>query len=132
MRGVLPSAKCPRVRTVLVTGVLAALCFSVGEGLRLLPPPYAPPGPGGRADSRAEVSNTDRTRQNQFKPGSLGLPPQAQKNLQHKQTHCAPAAGCAPPPPHYAPPRSGAWRGARRDLSASVPGPAGRAPPLAA
>lgn len=131
MRGVLPSAKYQRVRMVVVTGVLAALCFSVGEGVRLLPLPYSPPGPCALADARADVSNSDRAPQNQFKPGSLGLPPQAQKNLQCKQT-CAPASGCALPPPRCAARRSGAQRQARHDLSASVPGPAGRAPPYAA
>ena len=129
MRGVLPSAKYPRVRLVVVVGVLAALCFSVGEGLRLLPLPYAPSGPCALADYRADVLNSNRARQNLFKPGSLGLPPQAQKNLQYKQTHYAPASGCALTPPHSASYAVGAqWR-ARRDLSASVPGPAGRAPP---
>jgi hypothetical protein len=132
MRGVIQSTKYPRVRTVVVIGVLAALCFSVGEGLRLLPLPYAPSGPCALADSRADVSNYERVRQNQFKPGSLGLPPRAQMNLQYKQTHCAPAPGCVLPPPHCAARRSGArWR-AQHDLSASVRGPVGRAPPHAA
>jgi hypothetical protein len=124
--------KAPCARTLLLSGVLAALCFSVGEGLRLLPLPHilsstsvsGEPGPDGLRPGSA--------RQNQFKSGSMSLPPQAQKNLQYRQTHCAPPSGCALPPPRQALRRSGAqWRQGR-DLTASVPGPSGRAPPPAA
>ena len=117
------------MRAILLIGVVAALCFSVGEGLRLLPLPFSPPGHGARADSRLGVSSRAGARQNQFKPGSLGLPPQAQKNFQFKRAQYAPPSGCAIPPPHDIPRRPGTqWR-ATRDLTASAPGPAGRAPP---
>lgn len=120
------------VRTSLLVVVLAGLCFSVGEGLRLLPLPCAPSGHDVSAGSSPGVSSLAAAGQYRLKPGSLGLPPQAQKNLQHKQTHCATSSGCALPPPLYAYRRPGEeWR-AGRALSASVPGPAGRAPPRAA
>ena len=122
-------AQAPRLRTLLLMGVLAALCFSVGEGLRLLPLPYTPSGRDARDDSRPGLSGTDGARQSQFKPGSLGLPPQAQKNLQLKRTQHAPPSGCALPRPHHVLRHAGAqWR-AGRDLTASVSGSAGRAPP---
>ncbi len=124
--------KAPCVRTVLVIGVLAGLCFSVGEGLRLLPLPHAPSCTGGGGDSRPGMTSPGDLRQNQFKAGSMSLPPQAQKNLRHKQTWLAPASGCALPLPHDVLFLSGAeWRACRR-LNASAPGPSGRAPPRAA
>ena len=132
MRGVFPTAKTSCVRVIVSVGVLAALCFSVGEGLRLLPLPHAASALGEGAGSRAVASSTGTLRQCQFKPGSLGLPPLAQKNLQYKRTHCAAPSVCAPPPPPQARSPHGARRHAWRDLAASVQGPAGRAPPHAA
>ncbi len=132
MRGVIPAAKSSCVRVIVSVGVLAALCFSVGEGLRLLPLPYATSPLREGTGSRPFASSPDTLRQCQFKPGSLGLPPLAQKNLQYKKTHCAPPSACALPPPPYVSRRYGAeWR-MWRALAASVPGPAGRAPPFAA
>jgi hypothetical protein len=112
--------------------VLVGLCFSVGEGLRLLPLPFTPSGHDVNADSSPGVSSLDAAGQHRLKSGSLGLPPQAQKNLQHKQTHCAPPSGCVLPLPLYAQRPLGEERRAGRALNASVPGPSGRAPPRAA
>jgi hypothetical protein len=132
MRGVLPAAKTSSVRVIVSVGVLVALCFSVGDGLRLLPLPYATPPTIEGAGSRPVASSPGPRRQCQFKPGSLGLPPLAQKNLQYKKAHCAPPSACAIPPPPQVPSRHGAqWR-TWRDLAASVCGPAGRGPPPAA
>ena len=132
MRVAVSAVKSPRVRTFILIVVLAGLCFSVGEGLRLLPLPYTSSGHGLSADSPPGVSSLDVAGQYRLKPGSLGLPPQAQKNLQHKQAHYAPLSGCVLPPPLCALRRPGEeWR-AGRALIASVPGPAGRAPPRAA
>lgn len=132
MRAAVPAEKAPLVRATMLVVVLAGLCFSAGEGLRLLPLPFTPPGPGVSADSPPGVSGLEAASQYRLKPGSLGLPPQAQKDLQHRPAHCAPASGCALPLPHYAPRLAGEeWR-ARRDLVAPVRGPAGRAPPRAA
>jgi hypothetical protein len=120
------------LRTILLIGVLAALCFSVGDGLRLLPLPYTPSDGDALADSRPGLSSTDSAQQSQFRPGSLALPPQAQKTLKFKQTHHVPSSGCALPPPHNVLRRAGAqWR-AGRDLNASVTESAGRAPPRTA
>lgn len=124
--------KVTSVRMILVIGVLAGLCFSVGEGLRLLPLPYTPSCPGGVADSGKGMTIPADHRQNQFKAGSMSLPPQAQKNLQCRQTHYAPPSGCfLPPPGQVARRQSARWR-VGPDLSMSVPGSAGRAPPRTA
>lgn len=132
MRLAVSAVKSPRVRTSILVVVLAGLCFSVGEGLRLLPLPYAPSGHDVSADSSPDVSSLGAAGQYRLKPGSLGLPPQAQKNHQHKQTHCAPSSGCVLPLPLDAHRRPGEeWR-AGRALSSSIPKPAGRAPPRAA
>ena len=132
MRVAVSAIKSPRVRTTMLVVVLAGLCFSVGEGLRLLPLPYTPSGQAVNVDSSPCVSSLDAAGQYRLKTGSMGLPPQAQKNLQHKQTHCAPPSGCVLPPPLYAHRRSGEeWR-AGSVINASVPRPAGRAPPRAA
>ena len=90
---------CGTARTLLIAGVLFALCFSVGEGLRLLPLPSTPSGPGQGAHSRPCMSSRAAARQNQFMAGSLSLPPQTQKNLKYQQKHCAPPSGSALTPP---------------------------------
>lgn len=132
MSGVIPAVKSSCVRVIVSVGVLAALCFSVGEGLRLLPLPYAASPPSVGAGSCPVASSPGALGQCQFKPGSLGMPPLAQKDLQYKKTHCAPPSACALPPPPYVSRRYGAeWR-TWRALTASVTGPAGRAPPPAA
>lgn len=124
--------KATRMRTVVLIGVVAALCFSVGEGLRLLPLPYTPSGPVKPGDSRAGASGYDAIMQSQLRPGSLGLPPRAQKDLRHKQTHYAPSSGCALPLPRHVLSRPCAQRRAGRALTASARVPAGRAPPRTA
>ena len=132
MKEVFAAAKSSCVRVIVSVGVLAALCFSLGEGLRLLPLPYAASALGEGTGSLRVASGPGTRRQSQFKPGALGLPPPGLKNLQHKKTDCAPPPVCALPPLLYASRRHGTrWR-PRRDLAASVHGPAGRAPPPAA
>lgn len=132
MRLAVPAAKSPRVRTSMLFVVLAGLCFSMGEGLRLLPLPLAPPGPGAGTNSSPGVSSLEAAGRQRLKPGSLGLPPQAQKNDRHRQTHCAPPPGRVALLPHRVSLRHGEeWR-AGGELSASAPGPSGRAPPRAA
>lgn len=131
MRRVFTAAKSSCVRVIVSVGVLAALCFSVGEGLRLLPLPHAAPQLSEVAGSGPVASSPGTLGPCQFKPNSLGLPPLAQKNLQYKKAHCAPPSACALPPPPYVSRRHGAeWR-AWRALAASVKGPSGRAPPPA-
>lgn len=124
--------KAPCARATMLAVVLAGLCFSVGEGLRLLPLPHTPIASAVGAEARAGITSPGDHRQNQFRPGSMGLPPQAQKNLQYKQTHYAPPSGCFLPPPGHVARRQTARRSAGHDLALSVPGPAGRAPPRTA
>jgi len=126
MRRALTALRDPRVRTTLTVCVVAALCFSVGEGLRLLP---LPDGPTARADFRPGASDRVNAPQNQFKPGSLCMPPQAQKDPHYKRTHYASASGCTLPLPHHVPLHTGAQRRAGRDLTGTTHSPAGRAPP---
>lgn len=112
--------------------VLAALCFSVGEGLRLLPLPHTPSTVAAGAEAGAAASGPGTLPQIQFKPGTLGLPPQAQKNPQYERTHWAPPAACSLSLPRHEIRRRSARWGVVIDLAASVPRPAGRAPPRTA
>jgi len=77
--------KAPCVRLILLIGVLASLCFSVGEGLRLLPLPHLPSPPGECVDSRPLMTAQSVSSLSQFHAGSITQPPQAQKNLKRKQ-----------------------------------------------
>lgn len=117
---------------MLLIGVLASLCFSVGEGLRLLPLPQTSPRPDERVDERPRLTNQGVAQLPQFQTGSLTQPPQAQKNLKRKLAQCAPASPCGLPLPASLRLFSGAeWpRGFNPAASASMQ--AGRAPPLLA
>lgn len=114
---------------ILLIGVLASLCFSVGEGLRLLPLPHPPPRSSECADTRAHMTSPSASSLNQFQVGSLCQPPQAQKNLKRKQTQWAPASHCAAPLPNSLRLLSGAeWRTGCY-LAESASRLTGRAPP---
>ena len=114
---------------ILLIGVLASLCFSVGEGLRLLPLPQTSVRSGECADKRPRMTNQGVSQLSQFQTGSITQPPQAQKNLKRKQAQCAPASTCGLPLPDSPRLHSGAeWlRGFNPAASASMQ--AGRAPP---
>jgi hypothetical protein len=132
MREAFPAVKAGSVRMIILIGVLASLCFSVGEGLRLLPLPPPPLRPNECAHTRPHIKSPSAATLNQFQSGSLCQPTQAQKNLKRKQTQWAPTSSCNLPLPHNLLLLSGAeWRtGFYPPESASEQ--AGRAPPPAA
>ena len=113
-------------------GVLASLCFSVGEGLRLLPLPQLSPRPSEGVETRPHITSPSAAPLNQFQAGSITQPPQAQKNLKRKQAQCAPNSHCGLPLPDSLRIFRGAeWHtGFYLTVAASMP--AGRAPPLSA
>ena len=117
---------------ILLIGVLASLCFSVGEGLRLLPLPSLSPGLSERADTRAHIVSPSASILNQFQAGSITQPPQAQKNLKRKQAQCAPASSCDLPLPNSLRLLSGAEWPTVSYLTESASRQAGRAPPRTA
>jgi len=124
-----PAVKARCVHMILLIGVLASLCFSVGEGLRLLPLPHLPSPPGERVDARPHMTTQSASPLNQFQAGSITQPPQAQKTLKRKQAQSAPTSLCDLPLPNSLRLFSGAeWRTGIY-LAESASGQAGRAPP---
>lgn len=123
-------ARC--VHLILLIGVLASLCFSVGEGLRLLPLPQLPQRPGELVDASPRMTTPNASPLNQFQAGSISQPPQAQKNLKRKQGQSAPTSPCDLPLPNSLRLLSGAeWRTGFY-LTGSTSRQAGRAPPRTA
>jgi hypothetical protein len=129
MRRESPAVKVRCVHLILLIGVLASLCFSVGEGMRLLPLPHLPTLPGESADARPRLSTQSVCRLNQFQAGSITQPPQAQKTLKRKQAQWAPASPCDLPLPHSLRYLSGAERRTGFYPAESTSRQAGRAPP---
>ncbi|HEY0100772.1 MAG TPA: hypothetical protein VGB76_17635 [Pyrinomonadaceae bacterium] len=114
---------------VLLIGVLASLCFSVGEGLRLLPLPHLTHQPCAGADTRPQMTTRNVSTLNQFQSGSITQPPQAQKNLKRKQSHWSSTSHCDLPLTNSLRLLSGAeWRAAFY-LTERASRQAGRAPP---
>jgi hypothetical protein len=114
---------------ILLIGVLASLCFSVGEGLRLLPLPHPPSPPGECVNTRPRLTTPNACPLNQFQAGSITQPPQAQKTLKRKQAQCAPTSPCDLPLPNSLSLLSGAQRRTGFYLTGSATRQAGRAPP---
>jgi hypothetical protein len=129
MRTGYPALEAHGVRMILLIGVLASLCFSVGEGLRLLPLPSLSSGPNERVDTGARMLSPSDSPLIHYHAGSITQPPQAQKTLKRKQTQCAPTAHCNVTLPNSLSFLSGAeWRTASY-LTESSSRHAGRAPP---
>jgi hypothetical protein len=132
MRTGFPALKARWVRMILLIGVLASLCFSVGEGLRLLPLPSLSPSASERVDTRARMTSPSASPLNQFQAGSITQPPQAQQILKRKQTPWTPTAHCDLPLPNSLCLLSGAaWRAVSYPTE-SASRQAGRAPPRTA
>ena len=120
------------VRMILLIGVLASLCFSVGEGLRLLPLPQLSHRPSECVDTRTRMMSSSVSSLTQFQVGSLAQPPQAQKNLKRKQAQWAPTSHCGLPLPNSLGLLCGAEWSTGSYLAVSVSMRAGRAPPRTA
>lgn len=129
MRREFPAGEAGWVRLILVIGVLASLCFSVGEGLRLLPLPELSHPLSENAHTRPHITTPSAYALNQFQAGSITQPPQAQKTLKRKQAQCTPASPCFLPLPNSLRLPSGSeWRSGFY-LTGATSRLAGRAPP---
>ena len=131
MEGTRFTARLRRGRTLLLIGVIASLCFSVGEGLRLTPFPVSPLAQAGAPDGRLKVTELREARPHKY--GPLDKPTQAQKRgkRQTPDCQCPPSQSIRKPTAHLL------HRGCVRPIvaGASPPltaGPADRAPPPAA
>lgn len=120
------------MRLIILIGVLSSLCFSVGEGLRLLPLPHLPSPPGECVDASPHITTQSASPLIQFQAGSITQPPQAQKTLKRKQSQWALTSHCGLPLPNTLRLLSDAqWRTGFY-LTESSSGQAGRAPPCTA
>jgi hypothetical protein len=122
----------PLARAVLVTGVIACLCFSAGEGLRLTPLPATPPAEAAASDLQANAALSRGATLNRTGPLDMPAQGQAQKRGKRQTLECeCPPAGAAREitfqPLRY----SGASRLLVRASRLSVSQPSGRAPPPA-
>lgn len=129
MRREFPTVEAHSVRLMLLIGVLMSLCFSVGEGLRLLPLPHLPPRSSECVDARPHMTAQSASPRNQFQVGSITQPPPAQKNLKRKQTQWTPTSHCDLSLPNSHRLRSGAEWPTGFYLTVSASKQAGRAPP---
>lgn len=100
MKGAKGRAKAHRGRTILLIGVIAALCFSVGEGLRLTPFPVSALAEAGAPDGRLKVSELREARPHEY--GPLDKPTQAQKcgKRQTPDYQCPPSRSVRNPTPY--------------------------------
>jgi len=113
--------------TILIV-VIASLCFSVGEGLRLTPFPPSAPAQVEAADVLLNANASPGA--SIYKYGPLDVPAQAQKRSKRQQIDfaCPPAIGARELPTDQ---RSSSDDKSDHVVSvSSVSRPAGRAPPL--
>lgn len=115
---------------LLAVCVVACLCLSVGEGLRLTPLPVSPLAGGGREEARLNVAGSSAV--SPYKCGPLHMPAQAQAQKRGKRQ--LPDCACPPSQSVGAPaadPRhdSGARPTAAVVSTLSASEPADRAPP---
>ncbi len=75
-------------RNFILVGVLAALCFSVGEGLRLLPIPVSPSIGAELSVYRGAAFTSTASAPKQFTPGPITTPVPAQKRIERQRVHC--------------------------------------------
>ena len=80
-RGQTFEAHC--ARTILLIGVLACLCFSSGEGLRLMPISYPAPIEAGSPSFRAAIASLSVSLNYQY--ATCGLEKSGQKRAQRQQ-----------------------------------------------
>ena len=120
----------PFVRAFFAIGVIACLCFSAGEGLRLTPLPALAPG---ETNSRALRVNTALSRGTlQYLGGPLDRPAQVQVQKSSKRQldcECPPVSGAGQIPFHPLPYLGASDWGDRASRIAEAQA-LGRAPPL--
>jgi hypothetical protein len=117
---------------ILLIGVLASLCFSVGEGLRLLPLPQPPPRSDECVNARPRMTSPSAVMLNPFQAGSISQPTQAQKNFKRNQVEWVATSHCNLPLPGSLRLLSGAEWQTGFYLAGSASTQTGRAPPRAA
>lgn len=92
MKGAELTTRLRLVRAILLIGVIASLCFSVGEGLRLTPFPVSPQAGAAAPDARLNVAASQGT--SLYKYGPLDKPTQAQAQKRGKRQ--SPDCECPP------------------------------------
>jgi len=116
-------------RTILLTGVLACLCFSSGEGLRLMPIPSPAHSETGPLNFRAAVASLHISLSYQY--ATCGLEKCGQKRVQRQQLRDGLSVSSSSSEPLAVPVRLAANIASASYCSPSpVPQPPGRAPPL--
>lgn len=122
----------PCVRAVLVIGVVACLCFSAGEGLRLTPLPSPAPAEAAPTDLQANAAHSRGPSLNRTGPLDMPLRGQVQKRGKRQAPECdCPPAGVARETTSQPLRHTGADRLLVRASRLSVSRPSGRAPPNA-
>lgn len=119
-------------RAVLVVGVVACLCFSAGEGLRLTPLPSLPPVEVGPTELQASVTLARAAHLNRTGPLDVPAQGQAQKRgkRQAPECECPPSVNARELPFQQSTP-SGTDGQPVRASRLLVARPPGRAPPHA-
>lgn len=92
MRGAFPAAKASYARVSIVLCVLAGLCFSAGEGLRLTPIPVSAPAGVAATDERLNAAASRGASLHKY--GPLDKPSQSQAQKRGKRQ--APDCDCPP------------------------------------
>ena len=121
------------MRAILLIGVIASLCFSAGEGLRLTPFPVSPQAGAAAPDARLNVAASRGASLHKY--GPLDKPSQAQAQKRGKRQSpdcdCPPAQNTRKLPADllYG---SGVHPPQAFTPTSSIARPAGRAPPRTA
>jgi hypothetical protein len=131
MKGTTGTAKSRRGRTLLLIGVIASLCFSVGEGLRLTPFPVSALAEAAAPDDQLKVAELREARLHKY--GPLDKPTQAQKRGKRQTPDCqCPPSQSICKPTAYLLHSSCAHPPIAVTSTLLTAGPADRGPPLAA
>jgi len=131
MKGTTGMAKARRGRTILLIGVIAGLCFSVGEGLRLTPFPASALAEAAASDDRPKVAELREAWLHEH--GPLDKPSQYQKRGKRQTPDCE-----CPPSPSIRKPTAYLLHSSCAHPSVAITsalftvGPTDRGPPLAA
>ncbi|MDQ3688154.1 MAG: hypothetical protein M3430_21525 [Acidobacteriota bacterium] len=75
-------------RTLLTACVLLALCFSVGEGVRLIPFPHSQTGAAAHEVGAPSVGQADINSFQSYRPGRLDMPVKVQKRSKRQTDPC--------------------------------------------